>query len=173
MTRLLKALSNPAETAVLGNSILRELHYRILVGPQASAMIAALSQRGMAGRITQSIARLKESFCSEISIAALASDASMSVPSYHAHFKRLTGTSPIQYVKAMRLHQARALLARQDRTVAESPCQWAMSVLLSLAVTSKSVFAVLQRKRSDGFADILLRCSASNDAMSAVAASGR
>ncbi|MDC7684371.1 AraC family transcriptional regulator [Asticcacaulis sp. BYS171W] len=119
LLRLLVALSNPAETAVLGNSILRELHYRILVGPQGSVMVAALNRRGVAGRITESIARLSQSFCSEISIAALAGEAGMSIPSYHAHFKALTGTSPIQYVKALRLHRARALLARQDRTIAE------------------------------------------------------
>lgn len=131
--RLLKALLSPAETTVLGNSILRELHYRILVGPQGSAMVAALSQKGMSGRITQSLARLSESFCSEISIAALAGDAGMSVPSYHAHFKALTGTSPMQYVKAMRLHQARVLLARQDRTIAE--------VALSVGYVSPAQFS--------------------------------
>lgn len=131
--RLLKALSSPAETAVLGNSILRELHYRILVSPQGSAMVAALSQRGMAGRITQSLARLSKSFCSEISIASLAGDAGMSIPSYHSHFKALTGSSPIQYVKAMRLHQARVLLARQDCTIAE--------VALSVGYASPAQFS--------------------------------
>ncbi|KRB62065.1 AraC family transcriptional regulator [Rhizobium sp. Root708] len=117
--RLLKALASPVETAVLGKSILRELHYRILVGPQGSALVAALRQKGMAGRIVQSLARLSDSFCSDVSIAALASEAGMSVPSYHAHFKALTGSSPIQYVKAMRLHQARLLMARQKSTIAE------------------------------------------------------
>lgn len=117
--RLLKALARPVETAALGTSILRELHYRILVGPQGSAMVAALRQSGMAGRIVQSLARLRESFGSEVSIAALASEAGMSVPSYHTHFKALTGSSPIQYVKAMRLHEARLMMARQNRTIAE------------------------------------------------------
>lgn len=131
--RLLKALSSPAETAVLGKSILRELYYRILVGPQGLAMLAALSQRGMAGRITQSLARLSKSFCSEIFIPDLAADAGMSVPSYHAHFKALTGTSPIQYVKALRLHQARVLLARQDRTITE--------VALSVGYVSSAQFS--------------------------------
>ncbi|WP_018897817.1 AraC family transcriptional regulator [Rhizobium sp. 2MFCol3.1] len=117
--RLLKALASPVETSVLGKSILRELHYRILVGPQGSALVAALQQKGMAGRIVQSLARLSGGFRSEVSIAALASEAGMSVPSYHTHFKALTGSSPIQYVKAMRLHQARLLMARQNSTIAE------------------------------------------------------
>lgn len=117
--RLLRALRDPVELAVLGASILRELHYRVLIGPQGGAMIAALQQRGPSGRIVQSIARLRESYGSEISVAALACEAGMSVPSYHVHFKALTGSTPIQYVKAMRLHEARLMIARRDWTIAE------------------------------------------------------
>lgn len=119
LLRLLKALTDPVETAVLGAGILRELHYRVLVGPQGGALISALQQRGASGKIVQSLSRLRENYSSDVSVAALASDAGMSVPSYHAHFKALTGSSPIQYVKAMRLHEARLMMARQDRTIAE------------------------------------------------------
>lgn len=119
LLRLLKALTNPVETAVLGTGILRELHYRVLVGPQGGAMISALQQRGTAGKIIQSLARLRETYRSDISVTALASEVGMSVPSYHAHFKALTGSSPMQYVKAMRLHEARLTIARQEMTIAE------------------------------------------------------
>ncbi|MDK4702996.1 AraC family transcriptional regulator [Rhizobium sp. CNPSo 4062] len=117
--RLLRALSDPVELAVLGAGILRELHYRVLVGPQGGAMISALQQQGISGKIVRSLARLRETYSSEISVAALAREAGMSVPSYHAHFKALTGSSPIQYVKAMRLHEARLMIARQSGTIAE------------------------------------------------------
>lgn len=119
LLRLLKALTHPVETVVLGKDILRELHYRVLIGPQGGALISALQQRGTSGKIVQSLARLRETYRSDISVAALASDAGMSVPSYHAHFKALTGSSPMQYVKAMRLHEARLMIARQDMTIAE------------------------------------------------------
>jgi AraC-like DNA-binding protein len=117
--RLLRALRDPVELAVLGAGILRELHYRVLVGPQGGAMISALQQQGISGKIVGSLARLRETYSSEISVAALAREAGMSVPSYHVHFKALTGSSPIQYVKAMRLHEARLMIARQDKTIAE------------------------------------------------------
>ncbi|MDF2619346.1 MAG: transcriptional regulator, AraC family [Xanthobacteraceae bacterium] len=119
LLRLLRALRDPVELAVLGAGILRELHYRVLVGPQGGAMIAALQQRGTCGRIVQSLARLRETYGSALSVGALAREAGMSVPSYHVHFKALTGSTPIQYVKAMRLHAARLMIARQDRTIAE------------------------------------------------------
>lgn len=117
--RLLCALRDALETAVLGPGILRELHYRILVSPQGGSVISALQQQGTSGRIIQSLIRLRDSFASNISVAALASEAGMSVPSYHVHFKALTGSSPIQYLKSMRLHEARLMIARQDKSIAE------------------------------------------------------
>ncbi|WP_165215334.1 AraC family transcriptional regulator [Affinirhizobium pseudoryzae] len=133
LLRLLKALTDPVETAVLGKGILRELHYRVLVGPQGGAMISALQQRGTLGKIVQSLARLRETYRSDVSVAALASDAGMSIPSYHAHFKALTGSSPMQYVKAMRLHEARLMIARQDMAIAE--------VALSVGYVSPAQFS--------------------------------
>ncbi|MBZ9868703.1 AraC family transcriptional regulator [Mesorhizobium sp. CA15] len=118
LLRLLTALRNPAETAILGSSLLRELHYRVLIGPQGGAMIAALRQRGRSGRIVRSLAWLRENYSAEISVADLAGQAGMSVPSYHVHFKEMTGSSPMQYVKAMRLHEARLMIARKT-TIAQ------------------------------------------------------
>lgn len=119
LLRLLKVLPSSLESAVLGAGILRELHYRVLVGPQGGAMIAALQQKGASGKIIQSLNWLRENYGSEISIDLLAGDVGMSIPSYHVHFKGLTGTSPMQYVKAMRLHEARLKIARQGSTIAE------------------------------------------------------
>jgi transcriptional regulator GlxA family with amidase domain len=119
LLRLLMALRSTLDIAVLGAGILRELHYRVLVGPQGGAMIAALQQDGTSAKLVKSLAWLRENYGSEIAVAALARDVGMSVPSYHVHFKDLTGSSPMQYVKAMRLHEARLMIARQGRTIAE------------------------------------------------------
>ncbi|TWF54690.1 AraC family transcriptional regulator [Neorhizobium alkalisoli] len=119
LMRLLTALSSPVETAVLGAGLLRELHYRVLIGPQGDAMRAALRQQGTSGRVMQSLTYLRENFGSEIAVADLARDAGMSVPSFHVHFRELTGSSPMQYIKALRLHEARLMIARQTSTIAE------------------------------------------------------
>lgn len=42
----------------------------------------------------------------------------MSPPSFHSHFKTVTCTSPMQYLKSTRLHQARLLMAREGMTAA-------------------------------------------------------
>ena len=47
----------------------------------------------------------------------LASEAGMSVAAFHANFKAVTLTSPMQYLKTTRLHKARLLMV-QDGTSA-------------------------------------------------------
>lgn len=118
LLRILRALHDPDELAILGAGLLRELHYRVLVGPQGGALAATVKQRGPTGRIVQSLARIRGSIGARISVAELATEAGMSVPSYHAHFRTLTGSTPIQYLKAMRLHEARLMIARQEGTIA-------------------------------------------------------
>ena len=117
--RLLTVLGNPVDVAVLGNSILRELHYRVMSGPQGDAVIAAIQRKGTSGKLVESVAWLRENYANEIAVADLAKEVGMSVPSYHVHFKNLTGSSPMQYVKAMRLHEARLMIARQSGTIAD------------------------------------------------------
>ncbi|MRH97036.1 AraC family transcriptional regulator [Agrobacterium tumefaciens] len=119
LLRLLTVLGSPVEVAVLGGSILRELHYRVMSGPQGGAVIAALQRKGTSGKLVESLAWLRKNYGSEITVADLARGVGMSVPSYHVHFKELTGSSPMQYVKAMRLHEARLMIARQTGTIAE------------------------------------------------------
>jgi AraC-like DNA-binding protein len=119
LLRLLTVLGSRVDVAVLGASILRELHYRVMVGPQGGAMIAALQRKGTSGKLVESVAWLRDNYGREIAVADLARDVGMSVPSYHVHFKDLTGSSPMQYVKAMRLHEARLMIARHSGTIAE------------------------------------------------------
>ncbi|SKA26920.1 AraC family transcriptional regulator [Consotaella salsifontis] len=118
LRRTLRMLADPTESAILGPGVLRELHYRVLIGPQGGALVAALQQRGTTGRIVRSLARIREGYSTGLSVPDLAAAAGMSVPSYHAHFKALTGSTPIQYVKAIRLHEARLMIARRNGPVA-------------------------------------------------------
>ena len=42
----------------------------------------------------------------------MANDANMSAPSFHKHFKAVTASSPLQYLKSIRLHNARILMVQ-------------------------------------------------------------
>ncbi|GBR35491.1 AraC family transcriptional regulator [Gluconobacter kondonii] len=118
LQRLLHALHHPQELAILGPGLLRELHYRILVGPQGGSLMAALRRNGTTDRIVQSLTLIRERYKEGLSVSELAVTAGMSVPSYHVGFKSLTGNTPIQYLKALRLHEARLMIARRQGTLA-------------------------------------------------------
>lgn len=114
--RFLEAMSHPLEATILGPSLLRELYFRILTGPQGRAMRAALGMQGQFGKIGKALRRIHMGYAQPIQLAQLASEADMSVPTFHSHFRAVTQTSPMQYVKCTRLHQARLLMVRQGMT---------------------------------------------------------
>ncbi len=116
--RFLEAMSRPLEAEILGPSLVRELYYHVLTGEQGGAMRAALQMQGRFGRIARAIHRIHASFNQELNVAQLAGEAGMSVPTFHSHFKSVTHTSPMQYLKSIRLHQARLLMVRSNMTAA-------------------------------------------------------
>ncbi|NHN90497.1 AraC family transcriptional regulator [Acetobacter sicerae] len=118
LQRLLHALHHPQELAILGPGLLRELHYRVLVGPQSDALMAALRGNSTTDRIVHSLTLIRERYNEGLSVPELAAAAGMSVSSYHTDFKSLTGTTPIQYIKALRLHEARLMVARRKGSMA-------------------------------------------------------
>jgi AraC-like DNA-binding protein len=118
--RLLEALSSPLEARLLAPAIVREMTYLVLSGAQGGTLRAAMAQDGRFARIAKALRRIHAQFNRELDVATLASEASMSVPTFHSHFKSVTATSPIQYIKAMRLHQARLMMIRRGLTAASA-----------------------------------------------------
>jgi AraC-like DNA-binding protein len=116
--RLLEALANPPEGHLLGPALVREIYYRILSGEQGGSLRAALAQQGKFGMVARAIRMIHGRYSEAITIDELAGEAAMSAPTFHAHFKTMTGTSPMRYVQSTRLHQARLLMLRQHTTAA-------------------------------------------------------
>jgi AraC-like DNA-binding protein len=118
--RLLQCLADPMEATILGPQMLRELYYRILTGPQGPNLRAALAMEGRFGRIAKALQSIHASYHLPLNVARLAREAGMSTPSFHSHFKAVTCTSPMQYLKSTRLHQARLLMAQEGMTAASA-----------------------------------------------------
>lgn len=116
--RLLEALANPPEGDVLGPALVREIYYRILSGAQGGSLRAALAQQGKFGMVARAIRLIHSRYAEALSVDELASEAAMSAPTFHAHFRAMTGISPMRYVQSTRLHQARLLMLRQHTTAA-------------------------------------------------------
>ena len=116
LLRFLQAMNRPLEAAVLGPGLLRELYVRVLTGPQGMAMRSALGMHGQFGKIGRALRRIHHAYAEPINLSQLAREADMSVPAFHHHFRTVTRTSPMQYLKCTRLHQARLLMVRQSMT---------------------------------------------------------
>ncbi|MGP3590085.1 AraC family transcriptional regulator [Vagococcus sp. WN89Y] len=130
--RLLRALMSPQEAKIIGPQIIRELYYRVLVGERGGALRAALANQGQFASIARVLQRIHNHYSQPLHIHTLAGDIGLSVPAFHKHFKAVTGSSPLQYIKSVRLNQARLLMIRDNQTAAgaafsvgyESPSQF-------------------------------------------------
>lgn len=118
--RYLDLIDNPLDQEVLGPSILREIHYRLLLSPAGTMLRSLLVAGSHSSRIAKAILRLRRDFRSPLSLPELARAAGMSTTSFHPHFKAITGTTPLQYQKSLRLIAARALLADGGQSVTEA-----------------------------------------------------
>src|SRR5690606_20048411 len=115
--RMLEALSSPVEARLLGPSIYREITYRVLTGDQGGGLRAALQQGGSFGRIAKVLRRIHTQYDRGLDVATLASEANLSVPAFHVHFKAVTATSPIQYIKAIRSEEHTSELQSRENLV--------------------------------------------------------
>ncbi|WP_240612306.1 AraC family transcriptional regulator [Salinicola lusitanus] len=121
--RFLEAMSRPLEAAILGPALVREIYFHVLTGEQGHSMRAALAMQGQFGKVARALRCIHASYADDLDVEQLASRAGMSVPTFHAHFKAVTHTSPMQYLKSTRLHQARLLMVRNGITAAAASAQ--------------------------------------------------
>ncbi|GAA4326401.1 hypothetical protein GCM10023144_09860 [Pigmentiphaga soli] len=99
--RFLEAMNRPLDAAILGPGLVRELYFRVLTGAQGNAMRAALAMQGQFGKIGRALRRIHGTYAQPLNLSQLAREAGMSVPTFHSHFKAITRTSPMQYVKSI------------------------------------------------------------------------
>ena len=118
--RFLEAMDEPMEAKILGPALVKEIYLRVLTGDQGASMRPALMNEGQFGKVAKAIKKIHAAYHEKLDVDRLAREAGMSVPSFHAHFKNVTATSPMQYLKSTRLHQARLLMARNGLTAASA-----------------------------------------------------
>ncbi|CTQ54972.1 Exoenzyme S synthesis regulatory protein ExsA [Roseibium album] len=120
LVRYFELMGNPLDAKVLGPSIRREIHYRLLLSPIGKMLRKLLVADSHASRITKAIQKVRAEFRSPLSVSDLANTVGMSASSFHGHFKSVTGTTPLQYQKDLRLIEARALMVGRNHTVLEA-----------------------------------------------------
>lgn len=132
LDRLLALLDEPEAIPVLAPLILREIHYRLLNTDQGTRLRQIIAVDGQGYRIAKAIDWLKVNYAIALRIDELAARVQMSAPTFHHHFRQLTGMSPLQYQKWLRLNEARRLMLTERLDVSraafavgyESPSQF-------------------------------------------------
>jgi AraC-like DNA-binding protein len=130
--RLLECLRSPLDSRVLGRQTVREILYRVLRGEQGGALRALASRDDHFARIARVLKHIHAEYARPLGVEELARKAGMSVAAFHHHFKLVTASSPLQYLKRIRLDQARRLMAHSGHNAGaaaravgyESPSQF-------------------------------------------------
>jgi len=118
--RLLRVLEAPVDRRILGPGAVREILYHILRGEQGSFLRALALRDSGSHRIAQIVRFLQENYNQALDISSIARFAGMGNSTLHHVFEKIVGQSPIQYLKKIRLHQARIMIVSNGLNTSEA-----------------------------------------------------
>jgi AraC-like DNA-binding protein len=130
--RMLRLLGSPRDIPVLAPLTEREILYRLLQGDQSTRMSQIACAESRLQDVNRAITWIKRNYRAPFNVDTLASEARMSASALHQYFKTVTGTSPLQFQKHLRLLEARRLMLSKAMDAAaaghavgyESPSQF-------------------------------------------------
>lgn len=116
--RLAGLLDRPDEIPVLGAHLEHELMFRLLMGPHGALLRQIAGADSRLSHIRRAMAFVRQHYADHLTIDAMAAVAGMSVSVFHRRFRTVTGVSPLQYQKHIRLHEARRRLVTEHAEAA-------------------------------------------------------
>src|SRR5262249_13414357 len=115
--RLVRLLQSPQEIPVLAPMIEREILFRLLLD-ESSVVLHRMAQTYIQPqRIGAAIVWLKKHFREPLGVEDLGRRVGMSTSGFHQWFRSITGMSPLQYQKQLRLQDARSILRNERKDV--------------------------------------------------------
>lgn len=116
LSRLINSLNDKQDCKVLGPLYLKETLYLVLKKPHGCALNFASYHNDTYYNISKIANNIYVNYKEKYDVSTLAKQANISVSNFHSAFKEITGLSPIQYVKKIKLHKARELLLSTKTT---------------------------------------------------------
>ncbi|MBJ9705398.1 AraC family transcriptional regulator [Acinetobacter calcoaceticus] len=114
LTRLIKLLNEPKKIPFIAPLIQREIIIRLLDGEHGPMLQHLATVGSPSQQISKVIAWIKLNYTNNISVDELAAKAHMSSSTFRQHFRTITGLSPLQYLKNLRLQDARHWMLYED-----------------------------------------------------------
>lgn len=118
--RLVRSLSDPLDRMVVGAAAVEEIIYRILRSPQGEVLAALTRHHSTYASVAQALEVMHRDYSDALAVADLAQASAMSVSAFHRAFKQVTGETPLQYLKKLRLLKAKARLVFDGMRVDEA-----------------------------------------------------
>lgn len=115
--RLVRLLDTPEAIPVLYSAVMREVCYWLLTSPEGGDMARMALANTPSQRVLEAMHWMRDHFAEPFRVDDAAAVAQMGPSAFHRQFKALTGLSPLQYQKQMRLLEARRLLVSRGTTV--------------------------------------------------------
>lgn len=144
--RLLQAINDPMDKKVLAPMIKREIIYRILQGEKGETLQALAHRNRRFFQIAKVLQKINESYSNDFDIEKLAKELDMSSSTFHSSFKAVTDTSPLQYIKNVRLHKARNLMIQDGLNTSIAAIQVGYESLSQFNREYKRLFGVTPGK---------------------------
>ena len=118
--RLLDLLDEPSEIPIMAPLLVREIHLRLLLGPQGQWLRSICSLDSPGNQIAKAITWLREHFREPLSVDELAAQTGMSPSTFYRNFKSITTYSPLNFQKSLRLYEAQRLMLADVKSVADA-----------------------------------------------------
>jgi AraC-like DNA-binding protein len=117
IVRLLRLLDRPQDRRVMMPLVKREILWQLMTGDQGGAVRQlGLADSGLS-HVTRAVRWIRENYTRPFRVEEVAQLSGMSVPAFHRNFQVVTGMSPIQFQKRIRLESARLLLASHPNDI--------------------------------------------------------
>ena len=104
--RLAQLIEKPEQIPMLSPLIIREIHYRLLIGTQGDLLRLVNTIGSQSNQVAQAVTWLKNHYKEPLQVDELARRVNMATSTFHRHFRNLTTLSPLQYQKYLRLYEA-------------------------------------------------------------------
>jgi AraC-like DNA-binding protein len=114
LTRLLRVLNEPHLLPLLAPLIQQEIVVRLLNGEHGPTLRQLVTAGSPGQQIARVVAWLKLHYTENVPVDELATRAHMSPSTFRQHFRAVAGMSPLQYLKQLRLQDARQLMLNED-----------------------------------------------------------
>lgn len=114
LRRLVDLLDEPELLETVAPLVKEEIIARLLSGAHGPQLLHVIAAGSPSQHIAKTVAWLKLNFRHALRMDDLAAQAHMSPSTFRQHFRAVTGMSPLQYQKQLRLQAARQLMLSQN-----------------------------------------------------------